>query len=281
VVVEHHLERRNERGVVLQRLAHPHHHDVGDRAFAFAEREAAAQLELGVPELGDDLGGRQVAAEALVAGRAEAAVDGAARLRRDAERATTGLGDEDGLDGIAAADVEQPLDRAVLGDLLARDRKPSDFGAGDELLAKRFREIGHRREVARAALVDPAKQLRRAKRLLALLLAPVAECVAVELEEVYHRDARQRLCRSMPGKKNATSVAAVSAASEPCTALASMLAAKSARIVPRSAFFGSVAPISSRFFAIADSPSRAWTITGPDIMNETRSPKNGRARWTA
>src|SRR5206468_1219321 len=73
----------------------------------------------------------------------------------------------------------------------------------------------------------------------------------------------------MPAKKNAISTAAVSAASEPCTALASMLAAKSARIVPRSAFFGSVAPISSRFLAIAPSPSssgilgKAFDCRGP------------------
>ncbi len=81
----------------------------------------------------------------------------------------------------------------------------------------------------------------------------------------------------MPGKKKAISVAAVAAASEPWTALASMLSAKSARIVPLSAFFGSVAPISSRFFRMAFSPSRTWTTTGPEIMKDTRSLKKGRS----
>ena len=71
---------------------------------------------------------------------------------------------------------------------------------------------------------------------------------------------------------------AVSDASEPCTALASMLAAKSARIVPGAAFFGSVAPISSRFLAIAFSPSSTCTMIGPDTMKSTRSLKNGRSR---
>ena len=56
---------------------------------------------------------------------------------------------------------------------------------------------------------------------------------------------------------DAPETAAVSAASEPCTALASMLSAKSARMVPFSAFFGSVAPIRSRFFMMASSPSSA------------------------
>ena len=44
---------------------------------------------------------------------------------------------------------------------------------------------------------------------------------------------------------------------------------------------GSVAPITSRFFAIAFSPSSTWTTTGPSVMNLTRSAKNGRSRWTA
>ena len=38
-------------------------------------------------DLPQDLGGREVAVEALMAGRAERAVERAARLRRDAERA--------------------------------------------------------------------------------------------------------------------------------------------------------------------------------------------------
>ena len=81
--------------------------------------------------------------------------------------------------------------------------------------------------------------------------------------------------------RRAISTAAVSGASEPCTALASMLSAKSARMVPFSAFFGSVAPIRSRCFKIAFSPSSAWIITGPEIMNATRSLKKGRSLWTA
>src|SRR5262245_12581639 len=73
------------------------------------------------------------------------------------------------------------------------------------------------------------------------------------------------------GKKYATSTLAVSGASDPWTAFASIDFAKSARIVPGAAFFGSVAPIRSRFLAIAFSPSSTWIITGPEIMNSTRS----------
>jgi len=73
-------------------------------------------------------------------------------------------------------------------------------------------------------------------------------------------------------KKNAISARAVSWASEPWTALRSMLVPKSLRIVWASAFSGLVAPMISRFFATALSPSRTWTTTGPSVMNLTRSP---------
>ena len=43
------------------------------------------QRAVRVPQLADDLGGREVAIEALLAGRAEGAVERAARLRRDAQ----------------------------------------------------------------------------------------------------------------------------------------------------------------------------------------------------
>ena len=65
-----------------------------------------------------------------------------------------------------------------------------------------------------------------------------------------------------PAKKNAISVAAFSALSEPCTELASMLSAKSLRMVPAAALAGSVAPMTSRFLATAFSPSSTCTTTG-------------------
>ena len=114
-------KRRHQRRIVLQRLAHAHHHDVGDDALVALQ--VLAQEVLGEPELGDDLAGGQVAAEALVAGGAEAAAHGAAGLRRNAQRAAVVLGNEHGLDRIAVADVEQPLDGAVGGFVLREDRQ--------------------------------------------------------------------------------------------------------------------------------------------------------------
>ena len=75
--------------------------------------------------------------------------------------------------------------------------------------------------------------------------------------------------------------AAVSAASEPWIAFASIDSAKSLRIVPAAAFAGSVAPISSRRAGTAPSFSSTIVTQGPDVMKSTRLPKNGRALWTA
>src|ERR1700730_5603097 len=86
---------------------------------------------------------------------------------------------------------------------------------------------------------------------------------------------------SLPEKNCAISIAAVSAASEPCTEFSPIEFACSLRIVPAGALDGSVAPMTSRYFAMAPSPCRTCTTTGAEIMNSTNSPKNGRALCTA
>src|SRR5438132_13628521 len=86
---------------------------------------------------------------------------------------------------------------------------------------------------------------------------------------------------SLPEKNWAISIAAVSGASDPCTEFSPIDFACSLRMVPSAAFDGSVAPITSRYLAIAPSPSSTCTTTGPEVMKSTSSPKNGRALCTA
>src|SRR5690606_26178511 len=110
-----------------------------------------------------------------------------------------------------------------------------------QLGAQRLGQVGHLAEVARAALVDPAEQLRGAEALLAQALAERSQPLEVEVEQVdggVHACARAVADGAYfsSGKKKAISTLAVSGASEPCTALASMLSAKSARMVPGAAF---------------------------------------------
>ena len=141
VVVEEHPERRHHAVVVGERLAHAHQHDVGDRRPALLDpryRDAVGeQRTVRVPELPDDLGRRQIAVEALLAGGAERAVERATRLRRDAQRAAVVLGDVDHLDRIAGAHVEQPLARAVGRGGVADHGGAADRRDRGELLAQR------------------------------------------------------------------------------------------------------------------------------------------------
>ena len=141
MVVEHDLERGHQLGVVLQGLAHAHHHHVGDDAFVPAQ--LLAQEMLGKPELRNDFARRQVAAKALVAGGAKTAAHGATRLRGNAQRATVGLGDKNGLDCVIATHIEQPLDGAVGGFVLRKHAQGLDMGAGLELFAQGLGQIGH------------------------------------------------------------------------------------------------------------------------------------------
>ena len=60
--------------------------------------------------------------------------------------------------------------------------------------------------------------------------------------------------------------------SEPCVEFSPTDRANILRIVPSAAFAGSVAPITSRYLAIAPSPSRTCNTIGPDVMKSTSSP---------
>ena len=129
------------------------------------------QRAVGVPQLADDLAGREVAVEALLAGRAERAVERAARLRRDAQRAAVVLGDVDRLDRVAVADVEQPLARAVGRGGVADDRGPAIVASRRERLAQRLARgrssRRRRRRTAGAPSATPAARetaSRRARR---------------------------------------------------------------------------------------------------------------------
>src|SRR5438034_3562452 len=79
-------------------------------------------------------------------------------------------------------------------------------------------------------------------------------------------------------KKYGISNAAVSGASEPCTALASIELANSLRMVPAAALAGSVAPMRSRHFLMALSASSTIGMHGPCVMKAQRLWKNGRWR---
>ena len=116
MVVQHGAQCRQQFRIVLQRLTHAHHHDIGNHALLALQM--AAQEALGKPELCNDFATREIAAEPLMPSGAEAATHGAASLRGDAKRASIVFRNENRLYRVTAAYVKQPLDGAVGRNLL-------------------------------------------------------------------------------------------------------------------------------------------------------------------
>src|SRR5262249_8666115 len=79
---------------------------------------------------------------------------------------------------------------------------------------------------------------------------------------------------SLPNQ-SATSRAADSGESEPCTRLSGIESARSPRIVPGGESAGFVEPIVDRTTGIAPSPSSTTASVGAEVMTSTSSPKNG------
>ncbi len=143
-----------------------------------------------MPELADDLGGGEVAVEALLARRTKGAVERAADLARDAQRAAAGLGDEYGLDSIAAADFivdpQQPLARAIGSDGITHRHGAADFGFFRQFGTQRLGDVGHPLEVVFAETMHPAQHLARTEGLLAPLRKPGGQTFGVEIEQIDH-----------------------------------------------------------------------------------------------
>jgi hypothetical protein len=134
-VVAHHAHGAHDVVEIHQRLAHAHHHHVGEAAHLVRH---VAQVARGNPHLADDLGGGQVAVEALGGGGAERAVQAATDLRGHAQRAAGLVRDVHGLDGVLAihAHRQQPLVGAVGGGLVEHDVRNQHLGMGLQLGAQ-------------------------------------------------------------------------------------------------------------------------------------------------
>ena len=95
---------------VGQRLAHAHQHHVRDFTHAVA---LVPQYSRSLPDLADDFTGGQVAVETLRASGAERAVEGAADLRGNAQRAAALFRYMHHLDSLTAAGVESLFRKQV------------------------------------------------------------------------------------------------------------------------------------------------------------------------
>ncbi len=125
-------------------------------------------------DLADDLARRQVAHQPLRPGVAERAVERAADLARQAQRAAVGLRDVDALDLVRplawhfAGQPQQPFACAVDRDLLGHDLGPRQRVMRVEHSPQLLRDAGHLREAA----------AHRAHRASATAAAPASCCCA-------------------------------------------------------------------------------------------------------
>ncbi len=198
VAVHHQLERVADVIEIVQRLAHAHHHDVGQQAAVgsifglvldFGEIHLAfgpfAQRVARQHDLADDLARGQVAHQPHRAGMAEPAVERAADLRGNAQRSAIRIGDEDHFEIMPVGGAQQPLARAVarmlrLDDLGATDHEP--FG---QPWAHRLGDVGHRREIGYAAVIEPVEHLFGTQPGLFLVQSGLAE----QFAQALHRQA--------------------------------------------------------------------------------------------
>ena len=163
-VIHHQVHGRDDVVEVQQRLAHAHHHHVGDGTVDGC-RDAAKGF-VGNPHLADHFGGGEVAVEALLAGGAETAVQGTASLGRNAQGATFARGNINGLDAAAGLYAHHPFTGAIAGDVLADDFRSTNLSNGLELVAQGLADVSHGVEIIDAKVVNPLHDLTGTETLL-------------------------------------------------------------------------------------------------------------------
>ncbi len=162
LAIHDHLHRIADIFKVVKRLAHTHQHHIADQTGLVlwcARHRPFAQIIACDHHLTHDLGGSQVADQLLRAGMAEGTGQRAAHLAGDAKRAPRFLGDIDHLDLMAACDAQKILARAIGRDLARHDLGDRHLEMLGQQRAIVLGQIGHRRKVAYAPVVDPLPDL--------------------------------------------------------------------------------------------------------------------------
>ena len=175
VLVVEHPQRLHRVVVVVQRLTHPHEHDV--------------ELRRRKPEFGGEhahlagnFTGGEVSDQSHLAGQAEAAFHGASDLRGDAERLAWRVGDENRFDAAAIFEAQEKLHRPVRRRLLLDERRRADAKVLGQVGSELPRQICHLLEVGHALRVDPSEDLPRVKARM-----PAALERGLELGEIHRR----------------------------------------------------------------------------------------------
>ncbi len=156
-IVHHDLHGGDDIVEIQQRLAHAHHDHVGDGAVDLGRN--GPEGFIGKPHLANHFGGGEVAVEALLAGGAETAIQGAAGLGRNAEGTAVVGGNVDGLDAAAGGNADHPFTGAVGGNVFTDHFRRANFGNGLELFAQGLADVRHGGEIIDAKMVNPFHHL--------------------------------------------------------------------------------------------------------------------------
>ncbi len=180
------IEERQGRGhrrPVEERLAHAHEYDVG-RLHGLGREQQLAHLPRDFPRL-------QIALEAHRSGRAEAAAQRAARLRRDAQRPTRPFRNQHRLDGLSVRQAPQHLLGAVPRHLAHLEGERGERPLGVQRLAQRERQVAGVRPAAHRTLPQSRQDLRQPERRIAAAREPPRQLgpryVRCQIEHGAHR----------------------------------------------------------------------------------------------
>ena len=175
---------------IIQGLAHAHEDDIGDKAAVASGHKSPVrcgapriivQTIPGDQHLGDDFRRREIAHQLLRAGVAEGAIQCAADLAGDTQRAPLALGNINAfhlcstIEPAGRSEPDQPFAGAILADLLADNPGALQRIGFSQPLAQRFRDSGHIIEIRRAAHIDPMPELRHPHSLFLVWHADVRE----------------------------------------------------------------------------------------------------------
>ena len=235
-------DRGHHVAVVRQRLAHAHEHDVGDDAVVAAPASRARDSRATPGPTISAVVRLRLKPCCAVEQNEQSIAQPTCEEMHSVPRSASGMYTisiawplPTSTAAICACRRTQSVSCTISGSI--------DFRALHELGTEILGEVGHRREVAHTALVHPLHELARAEGLAAHLRDERLELGLRQAEQVgafaggdggHRKRLTLRGQSSEAAKKYAISIAAFSAVSEPCTMFASMLSARSARIVPGS-----------------------------------------------
>ena len=138
-----------------------------------------------MPKLTNNFRCFQITVKALLARRTKQTVHCTASLRRDTKRAAAVLRNVNHLNGVAVADIKQPLTSSVSGGFISNNFGPPNLSNLLKFGSKGLGEIRHFRKIACSAAMNPTLKLFRTERFLSEIFTKLLQPLGVKSKEVH------------------------------------------------------------------------------------------------